>query len=231
LPTERQNLPFHRIVNVFLSDFKVLRLFFAKEKLARSAAAWYRYGDTADHTGGLLFEVILMHIRSAELRDAERLLEIYTYYVENTAISFELAPPSAGEFRGRIRETLKRYPYLVLEDEGTVLGYTYASPISDRGAYRYACELSIYVDRGARKRGYGRALYDALTEQLRDMGVRNVYAVVADPVEEDEYLTRNSEQFHTHMGFTRVAKLNLCGNKFGRWYNVLWLEKLIGPHD
>ncbi len=173
-----------------------------------------------------------MLIRSATPADAERLLEIYSYYVENTAISFELAPPSVEEFRDRIRGTLEKYPYLVLEDEGTVLGYCYASEISDRQAYRYSCELSIYVDRVARKKGYGRALYGALTEKLLDMGIRNMYAIVADPVKEnDEYLTRNSEQFHEHMGFTKVAKLNLIGNKFGHWYNVLWLEKFIGPHD
>ena len=63
------------------------------------------------------------------------------------------------------------------------------------------------------------------------MGILNVYACIADPVEDDEYLTRNSEQFHRHLGFVKVGDFHLCGYKFGRWYNVIWMEKMIGKHD
>ena len=62
------------------------------------------------------------------------------------------------------------------------------------------------------------------------MGIRNLYACIGDPVEEDEYLTRSSEQFHRHLGYTKVGEFHLCGYKFGRWYNMIWMEKLIGDH-
>ena len=88
--------------------------------------------------------------------------------------------------------------------------------------------MSIYLDRSSRGRGYGRLLYEALEAELRKMGFLNVYACIADPVEEDEYLTRNSEQFHRHLGFVKVGDFHLCGYKFGRWYNVIWMEKMIG---
>ena len=166
-------------------------------------------------------------IRSANPGDAERLLEIYGYYVRNTAISFEYDVPSLEEFRGRIENTLKKYPYLVLEEDGIIYGYAYAGVFKGRAAYDRSCEVSIYVDRDAKGRGYGRKLYEALEEQLRAQGMHNLYACIAHPVVEDEYLTRNSEQFHQHLGFTTVGEFHNCAWKFDRWYNMIWMEKII----
>lgn len=166
-------------------------------------------------------------IRSAVPEDAERLLPLYGWYVEHTAISFECAVPALEEFRERIRSTLPRYPWLVLEEGGVLQGYAYAGPFGKRAAYRFSCEVSIYVDRSAAGRGYGRRLYQALEAALREQGIRNLYACIADPVVEDEYLTRNSEQFHAHMGFEMVGTFHRCGYKFGRWYNMVWMEKLL----
>ena len=170
-------------------------------------------------------------IRSAQPADAQRLLEIYGWYVEHTAISFECAVPGLEEFRARIVNTLARYPWLVLEADGVVQGYAYAGPLSERWAYRFSCEGSIYLDRCAHERGYGRRLYQALEAALRDRGIRNLYACVADPETEDEYLTHNSERFHAHMGFERVGTFHRCGYKFGRWYNVIWMEKRLTEDD
>ena len=167
-------------------------------------------------------------VRTATADDAERLLEIYGYYVEKTAISFEYDVPSIAEFRNRIENILLTHPYLVVEEDGVIQGYAYARAFYGREAYRYTCEMSIYLDRCSRGRGYGRLLYEALEAELRKMGFLNVYACIADPVEEDEYLTRNSEQFHRHLGFVKVGDFHLCGYKFGRWYNVIWMEKMIG---
>ena len=167
-------------------------------------------------------------IRNASAGDAERLLEIYGYYVENTAVSFEYTVPDAEEFRNRITTTLRKYPYLVLEEDGRILGYAYAGAFHTRAAYAHCCELSIYLDRSAVKRGYGRKLYEALEARLKEAGIRNLYACVASPVTEDEYLTGNSEQFHRHLGFERVGIFHRCGRKFGRWYNMVYMEKLIG---
>ena len=105
-----------------------------------------------------------MKIRSAVLDDTKRLLEIYAYYVANTAVSFEYDVPSEAEFRSRIQNTLKKYPYLVLEDDGVIQGYAYAGIFKARAAYSRSCEVSIYVDHDAKKRGYGRKLYEALEE-------------------------------------------------------------------
>ena len=170
-------------------------------------------------------------IRSATTADAPRLLEIYSWYVENTAVSFEYTTPSLEEFEGRIAKTLERFPYLVLEDEGVIRGYAYAGLFRTRAAYARCCELSIYLDRNARRRGYGRRLYEEIENRLGEAGFLNLYACITDPIEEDEYLTRDSEVFHRRLGFEKVGTFHQCGWKFGRWYNMIWMEKLIGERN
>ena len=142
----------------------------------------------------------MIMIRSAIESDAERLLEIYSYYVENTAISFEIETPSPDEFRKRISNTLKKYPYIVIEEDGVIRGYAYAGVFIGRAAYDHCCEVTIYLDHDSKGKGYGRALYNALEDALRKIGMINLYACIGDPISEDEYLTKNSEQFHRHMG-------------------------------
>ena len=171
-----------------------------------------------------------MKIRSAAPDDAKRLLEIYAYYVAETAISFECDVPSEAEFRSRIENTLQKYPYLVLEEDGVIQGYAYAGVFKGRAAYDRSCEVSIYVGRDAKKRGYGRKLYEALEERLKSQGMLNMYACVARPVIEDEYLSGDSEKFHRHLGFSVVGEFHQCACKFGRWYNMVWMEKMIGEH-
>jgi phosphinothricin acetyltransferase len=166
-------------------------------------------------------------IRSATERDAERLLEIYGYYVEHTAISFEYDIPGLEEFRGRIANTLRKYPYLVLEEDGVIVGYAYAGVFKGRAAYDHCCEMTIYLDHDAKGKGYGRTLYNALEEELRKIGIINLYACIGDPIQEYEYLTKDSEHFHQHMGYTKVGEFHRCGYKFGRWYNMIWMEKII----
>ncbi len=168
-----------------------------------------------------------MYIRRAAINDAERLLEIYSYYVENTAISFEYTVPSPDEFRKRITDTLAKYPYLVLEKDGSIKGYAYAGPFKARAAYQYSCEMTIYLDHAEKGKGYGRLLYEALEKELKAMGIRNLYACIGDPITPDEYLTRNSEFFHRRMGYDKVGTFHKCGYKFSRWYNMIWMEKII----
>ena len=170
-------------------------------------------------------------ISGAAPEDAARLLEIYAPYVQETAISFEYEPPTEEEFRRRIENTLGRYPYLVLRQDGQIQGYAYAGPFHARAAYDWCCETSIYLRRGAAGQGMGRALYEALEEALGQMGILNLYAIVAVPEEEeDAYLTCNSLDFHRHLGFEPVGVYHRCGYKFGRWYNVACMEKIIGTH-
>lgn len=172
----------------------------------------------------------MLKIRDATEADAPRLLEIYRPYVEETAISFEYETPGLEEFRERIRKTRERYPYLVVERDGRIEGYSYAGVFKSRAAYDWSCEVTIYLDRNSQKRGMGRMLYEALEERLREQGIQNLYACIAWPEKPDEYVTTNSADFHAHMGYTRVGTFHQCGRKFGRWYDMIWMEKLIGEH-
>ena len=169
-------------------------------------------------------------IRTAILSDAQALLNIYAPYVEYTAITFEYDVPSVEEFAFRIKNTLQKYPYLVAEKNGRLLGYAYASPFHERPAYDWAVETSIYVDQNIKHQGIGRRLHDALEDALRSQGILNMNACIAYPPEEDEYLDKNSVEFHTHMGYRLVGEFYKCGYKFHRWYNMVWMEKLIGNH-
>ena len=169
-------------------------------------------------------------IRTATLSDAQALLNIYSPYVEHTANTFEYDVPSVEEFASRIKNTLQKYPYLVAEKNGRLLGYAYASPFHERPAYDWAVETSIYVDQNIKHQGIGRRLHDALEDALRSQGILNMNACIAYPPEEDEYLDKNSVEFHTHMGYRLVGEFYKCGYKFHRWYNMVWMEKLIGNH-
>lgn len=167
-------------------------------------------------------------IRVAREEDARELLNIYAYYVENTAITFEHEVPTLEEFTCRIKETLNNYPYLVALVDGKIAGYIYASRFRTRASYAWSAETSIYLDEQYHGMGIGKRLYAELENILVKQNVVNVYAGAANPVEEDEYLTRNSEHFHEAIGYRVVARYHECGSKFGRWYNLVELEKIIG---
>lgn len=169
-------------------------------------------------------------IRLASVDDAEELLKIYAYYVEHTAVSFEYDVPAPAEFRERIARTLTKYPYFVAESEEGILGYAYAGPFVGRAAYGWSAELTIYLAPDRRGRGLGRKLYGELEAALAEMGITNLYACIGLPEEEDEYLTRSSAEFHAHMGFAAVGTFRRCGRKFRRWYDMIWMEKIIGEH-
>ena len=171
-----------------------------------------------------------MNIRIARLDDAKRLLDIYGYYVTNTAVSFEYEIPSEEDFCGRIENTLKKYPYLVAEEDGKIVGYTYASQFHSRKAYLYGAELSIYVDREYRGKGIGKRLYREIQDILIKQNVLTAYACIAETENnEDLYLTDASIKFHLQDGFEITGRHVRSGLKFGRWYNIVWMEKVI--HD
>ncbi len=169
-------------------------------------------------------------LRYACAEDAEPLLEIYSYYVSNTAISYEYDVPSVEEFRRRIVTTLEKYPYFVLEENGVVVGYSYAGPFKVREAYRYSVETTIYLKHGFQKKGYGRILLTALETELSERGFTNANACIAFTETDDEYLNKNSMAFHSAMGYTLVGRFHKCAYKFGRWYDMIWMEKFIGEH-
>ena len=166
-------------------------------------------------------------IREVRVEDAERLVEIYAYYVKNTAVSFEYDVPTAEEFRKRIQKTTEKYPYLVCLDQDRVIGYAYAGAYSIRDAYSWTATTSIYIDREYRRKGAGRLLYDALEERLKKQGIINLLAGVAYTEEEDEYLSHDSLHFHEKMGYVQAARMMTIGKKFDRWYDLLWLQKKL----
>jgi len=167
-------------------------------------------------------------IRIAKKEDAKELLDIYAPYVENTAVTFECAVPSLAEFEERIEHTLEKYPYLVAEIGGEIVGYTYAGPFKPRASYDWSVETSIYVREDHRGTGIGKELYLELEKFLKAQNIVNVYAAVAYADDEDKYLTHNSVLFHEHVGFTPVGVFRKCASKFGRWYDLMWMEKHIG---
>lgn len=171
-----------------------------------------------------------IRIRTAKIEDARELLEIYAPYVENTAITFEYDVPSPEEFQQRIRRTLKKYPFLVAEQEGEPAGYVYAGPLKERAAYNWAVETTIYIRQDKRGEGIGKILYETLEAVLKEQGILNLYACIAYPEQEDEYLTKDSVRFHEHLGYKIIGKFQNCGYKFHQWYHMVWMEKEIGVH-
>lgn len=169
-------------------------------------------------------------IRAAAPEDAAALLAVYAPYVERTAVTFEYDVPTLEDFAGRIARTLERYPYLIAEAGGRVMGYACAGPFKERPAYGWAVETTVYVREDIRRRGAGRALYAALERCLAAQGVLNLEACIACPEREDEYLTWDSVAFHSRLGYRSVGEFYQCGCKFGRWYNMVWMEKHIGEH-
>ena len=169
-------------------------------------------------------------IRSAELEDANELLNIYAYYVNETAISFETEVPSVKEFKIRMEKVMKNYPYLVAQKNNEILGYAYLHPFVGRKAYELSAETTIYLNPDKKKMGIGKKLYSVLEDIAKEQNITNLYSCIGYVDKEDEYLNNNSVQFHEHIGFRMVGKFENCGHKFGRWYHMVWMEKIIGEH-
>ena len=164
-----------------------------------------------------------MNIRIAELEDAPALVEIYTPYVRDTAITFEYEVPTTREFSDRIRHTLEKYPYLVAEEEGCILGYAYASAFKVRAAYAWSVETSLYVRHDLRRQGLGSALHRALEEQLRRQHVCNLCACITYP-------NPASIAFHERQGYQLTAHFHRSGFKLGAWHDMVWMERELCPH-
>ncbi len=172
-------------------------------------------------------------VRMANVEDAEALLKIYANYVKNTAITFEYEVPSKEEFQERIKRIGARYPYLLAEEHGEILGYAYASSFYGRAAYDWSVETTVYVDKDRKKSGLGGKLYRAMEAILKLQGICNMNACIAIPREGsvDPYVDTNSMDFHRHLGFEKVGVFHDSGYKFQHWYDVVWMEKMIGKHE
>lgn len=159
--------------------------------------------------------------RMATEADAFAISGIYAPYVETTAVTFETEVPGVAEFARRIHGTLRRYPYLVCEDNGMVIGYAYAFEQMERTAYRWNAGLSVYLDHTRTGKGAGTALYSALIAILKLQNIQNVYGGITRP-------NPASEALHKKLGFTKLGVYHKTGFKLEEWHDVVWYEKHIG---
>ncbi len=166
-------------------------------------------------------------IRLASERDAEQVAAIYAPNVTDSIISFEFEPPTADEMRRRIELTLQRYPWLVCERQGWLLGYAYAGAHGSRWAYQWSVDVSVYVHEEVRRTRVGRALYTSLFAALELQGFYNAYAGATLP-------NPASVGLHEGVGFQRVGVYRGVGYKLGAWHDVVWWhlplrQKVVDP--
>ncbi|MBA2308425.1 MAG: N-acetyltransferase [Pseudonocardiales bacterium] len=155
-------------------------------------------------------------VRTAGPADATGIAAVYAPVVEQTVISFEETAPDADELARRMLAR-PRLPWLVGELRGRVVGFAYASQHRQRAAYRWSADCSIYLDAGARGKGLGRALYERLFAEVRELGYVSLFAGVALPNEA-------SVGLHEALGFTPVGVYRQVGHKQGAWIDVGWWQ-------
>lgn len=173
-------------------------------------------------------EKVSLKLRTAEISDAPTLLEIYRPFVESedrqlSDVSFEYVAPSVEEFAGRIKNISERYPYLVLEENGIIVGYAYAHPYIQREAYQWSAEMTIYLGPQGQRKGYGSILYGAVEKILKAQGVINVYACIT---KSNTY----SVDFHSKQGYTLNGDFPCSGFKHGHWLDMVWMKKELGSY-
>jgi L-amino acid N-acyltransferase YncA len=166
--------------------------------------------------------IVDMKVRDATEEDAEACAAIYAPYVTGTAITFETEPPAPAEMAARISSAQRTHAWLVIEDAGEVIGYAYGGPFKTRAAYRWSCEVSVYLEMGRRRTGGGRALYEALFERLAERGVRTAAAGMTLP-------NAASEGLHRALGFEPVGTFRRIGWKNNAWHDVAWAQRSIAP--
>lgn len=160
-------------------------------------------------------------IRQVTTADAAALVVIYAPCCTSSIISFEETAPTVEEMAVRITRISTRFPWLVLDDGGTIGGYAYASPHRERAAYRWSVDVTVYVDARYPRRGVGRALYAALFALLAQQGFHRAFAGVALP-------NPGSEGLHEAVGFVEVGVYRDVGYKFGAWRDVRWYQRTLG---
>lgn len=164
-------------------------------------------------------------VRDAREGDLDAVQAIYAHHVLTGLGSFEEQPPDRAEIARRFRAVADAgLPYLVADCEGRVAGYAYAAPFRPRPAYRHTVENSVYVAPGMDGRGIGRALLAALVDRCAALGRRQMVAVIGGG-----YENAASARIHAALGFQQAALLKAVGWKFGRWLDVLMMQRPLGP--
>lgn len=163
-----------------------------------------------------------LEIRNAGKKDTCTLLDIYAPYIRNTAITFEYDVPSAEEFLTRIETVTHTFPWLICEVDGTVAGYAYAAPFKTRAAFQWDAEMSVYLSPSFQRMGIASALYSCMEVILAKQGYLNLYALITHP-------NPISEGFHSSRGYRPVGIYRNTGYKFGKWHDLIVMEKQLAP--
>lgn len=161
-----------------------------------------------------------MDVRQIVIGDAPSVQAIYAPYVTDTTVSFEEVPPDIMEVERRIAAILPRYPYLVAEEDGRVVGYAYASEHRTRAAYRTSVDVTVYVAPGAQRCGVARRLYSHLLPAAASLGYHAAFAGIALP-------NQASVGLHEAMGFEPIGIYREVGRKFDAWHDVGWWQRLL----
>jgi L-amino acid N-acyltransferase YncA len=163
-------------------------------------------------------------VRSASVADAAACAGIYRPYVLDTAVTFETEPPDEREFARRIAAALDTHAWVVLEHAGRVRGYAYGGQYKSRAAYRWSCEVSVYLEPERRRSGSGRLLYTDLFGRLADRGYRTAVAGMTLPNDA-------SVGLHRALGFEPVGTYRRIGWKHGAWHDVAWTQRPLVDSD
>ena len=164
-----------------------------------------------------------MIIRVAKSSDANSIGHIYRQYVEETTVSFEYQAPTDSEIKYRIKNTIKDYPWVVVEENNIVKGYAYASSHRDRAAYNWSADCSVYLSKEIHGKGFGKLLYKKIFNYLTQQNIVNVFAGIGLPND-------RSVKFHESLGFKEIGTYKNIGFKFNNWWDVSWYQlRLCDP--
>jgi L-amino acid N-acyltransferase YncA len=156
--------------------------------------------------------------------DAPAVAAIYEPFCTSTAVSFETQAPTAATMAERIRRITEQYPWLVMEEDGAVCGYAYASRHRERAAYQWSAEVTVYVATSHQRSGVGRSLYSRLFELLVEQGYFKAFAGITLP-------NPGSVRLHETIGFLPIGVFQGIGYKLGAWHDVAWYQKQLRPEQ
>ena len=162
----------------------------------------------------------LIMIRYVEEKDYKEITDIYNYYIKNTTITFEEDELSYENMRKRIDSIKKKFPYIVYEEDGSILGYAYLNYFSERSAYRFSLDLSIYLKNGELTKGIGSALYNEIENIAIKKGIKKIISCIT-------LSNDRSISFHKKMGFSECGRMNNVGYKHNAWQSIVWMDKDI----
>ena len=159
-------------------------------------------------------------IRNVQLDDAKQLADIYNYYVHNSIVTFDLTPFTTENFKEKIKTISPHFPFMVYEENGMILGYSYANKWRQEPAYNNTVESTVYVRNDSFGKGIGTKLYAKLIERLKELQIHVVIGGLSLPNDESVYL-------HEKFGFKKVAHFSEVGFKFNRWADVAFYQLIL----